>query len=497
MAREDQSNFRWANIGGLMSKRMKRRSTQQLGVISTNNESKNQKFRKKHLHKYDQYYESEQYDHLPSWDKSVAQKGEYVSIRNRKPRFQFPFAKNLSQRLTAKFLGQSVFPKFKIEESPDDQAFIDAVIRESKIKSAILEPMRRCLNTGSYFLRFKIDRGAVSFEGWDSKYCYPVLLPNGELESIVVQYVYEDEKERDLQGREKKKWYKLELNTQSEILYDNPEYIENEEPNFTEVDRFDHGFGFVQGQWLRTHEDSKDPDGYGLVSDITDFIDEICYSLSQSSQSVSYNQDPILTFNNMNEEEQDGLIRSVMKAWNLGRDGKAQFLESNLSGVERAGELRDKVTQNIGEITRIVMLDPEKIVGSAQSAKAMEVLHAPLKDLIDELRSAMEGQLKSLVLKIGLSILLANKLGIDTPIDIPEGYVPTSFNIVVSWPPIFQQTMEDLQKKVQVVSAAATASLISRETGTRWLAKDFDIEDIEAEIAKIAAQPVLNPFGGF
>jgi hypothetical protein len=253
----------------------------------------------------------------------------------------------------------------------------------------------------------------------------------------------------------------------------------------------------VQGQWLRTHEDSKDPDGYGLVSDITDFIDEICYSLSQSSQSVSYNQDPILTFNNMNEEEQDGLIRSVMKAWNLGRDGKAQFLESNLSGVERAGELRDKVTQNIGEITRIVMLDPEKIVGSAQSAKAMEVLHAPLKDLIDELRSAMEGQLKSLVLKIGLSILLANKLGIDTPIDIPEGYVPTSFNIVVSWPPIFQQTMEDLQKKVQVVSAAATASLISRETGTRWLAKDFDIEDIEAEIAKIAAQPVLNPFGGF
>jgi hypothetical protein len=31
----------------------------------------------------------------------------------------------------------------------------------------------------------------------------------------------------------------------------------------------------------------------------------------------------------------------------------------------------------------------------------------------------------------------------------------------------------------------------------KWLAKDFGIEDIEEEKAKIAAQPVINPFGGF
>jgi hypothetical protein len=29
------------------------------------------------------------------------------------------------------------------------------------------------------------------------------------------------------------------------------------------------------------------------------------------------------------------------------------------------------------------------------------------------------------------------------------------------------------------------------------MAKDFGVEDIDAEIQKINSQPVLNPFGGF
>lgn len=57
--------------------------------------------------------------------------------------------------------------------------------------------------------------------------------------------------------------------------------------------------------------------------------------------------------------------------------------------------------------------------------------------------------------------------------------------------------MQDLQQKVAVAVAAAGGSLISREAMTRWLAEDFNIENIEEEIAKIAAQPVLNPFGSF
>ena len=37
----------------------------------------------------------------------------------------------------------------------------------------------------------------------------------------------------------------------------------------------------------------------------------------------------------------------------------------------------------------------------------------------------------------------------------------------------------------------------SRATLTRWLAKDFGVENIEEEVAKVGTQKVINPFGGF
>ena len=54
----------------------------------------------------------------------------------------------------------------------------------------------------------------------------------------------------------------------------------------------------------------------------------------------------------------------------------------------------------------------------------------------------------------------------------------------------------DLQGKVSLAASAVTNNLISRETGTKYLAKDFNVEDVEEELRKIMAQPILNVFGG-
>ena len=160
-------------------------------------------------------------------------------------------------------------------------------------------------------------------------------------------------------------------------------------------------------------------------------------------------------------------------------------------------ELRDKMKMGVQDLTRVVMLDPEKIVGSAQSAKAMEVLHGPMVELVEELRPQLEKHLQSLLLKLAMTTLLMNSRGDIVPIEIPAGYVPKSASLTFVWPPIFPLTMQDLQQKVSIASSATGANLISRETATKWLAKDFGVENIEEEIAKIAAQPQLNPFGSF
>lgn len=294
-----------------------------------------------------------------------------------------------------------------------------------------------------------------------------------------------------------KKWYKVELGKESDVLYDNPDYDDaGEEPLFKVVNRSDHGYGFVQGEWAKVGDDPHDPDGVSLVEESEGFIDAFNYSLSQSDHAVSYNQDPQLILNGLDNDEMESLVKSSSNAWNMGRDGKADYLESNLSGVDAAMELRKKFREAVGDVTRVILMDTEKMVGNAQSAKAMEVLHGPLLDLIDEYRPYVEKALMKFLQKMVAAILLNADRGLEMAgITIPDDYNLLSLNIEFKWPQVFPMTMQDLQQKVSVASQAAQGNLVSRETLTRWLAKDFGIDDVEDEVAKIAAQPVINPFG--
>ena len=102
---------------------------------------------------------------------------------------------------------------------------------------------------------------------------------------------------------------------------------------------------------------------------------------------------------------------------------------------------------------------------------------------------------------MALATLIAQQQGIPVPIEIPADYVPKSFGTEVDWPPIFQETMEDLQKKVAVAGSAKNQGLVAPATAARFIQKDFGVEDLEAELAAIAeeqkAQAALNPYGGF
>jgi hypothetical protein len=58
-------------------------------------------------------------------------------------------------------------------------------------------------------------------------------------------------------------------------------------------------------------------------------------------------------------------------------------------------------------------------------------------------------------------------------------------------------TMADLQAKAAVAGQITGATIASREWALEWMAQDLGVEDLEYEKARIAAQPVINPFGMF
>jgi hypothetical protein len=455
------------------------------------------RYRDDDLHTFDQYMCNDQYEDLLPWD-SCGQ-DEYIPMRKRKPRVIWNLPKRIVNTVAAKLCGDDVFPNHKIEDDPDTETFIQLLIKTSNLKHGVMGAAKKMLGAGSSFLRYFVVGPVIRIELYDSKYCYPTFDEEGHLETIEIRYVYEDDEDRDERGNPREKWYKLVLTTDSDVLFDNPLFVAGGAvPDFQEVSSVQHGLGFVQGQWFRTDLDKHRPDGPSILDGNLEFFDSLNYSLSQADQAVAYAQEPQLAINGLDIDDIDELIKSSTKSWNLGREGKAEFVEADLAGVEKGIELRDKFKQHVTDVCRVVMLDPEKIVGSAQSAKAMEVLHGPLVELVGELRQMVGPQIEELVTKLTVTILSLEEQGLNEVISMPKGWQPKSLTLVTDWPQIFPMTMEDLQLKAQVATSVATAGIISKESITRWIARDFGIEDIDGELAKIAAQPPApSPFGAF
>ena len=477
---------------------MSQLASRTLGIIPANKAGAySVLFRNYDLDLYDAYYEGRQYDGLQDWE-SAAQQDEYVAVRARKPRVIYNVSKILTDRVAAKLIGSKAFPTFKIEDDPDATQFFRTAAKACNLRKAMLDPIKKCLTNGSCLVRFYIKNGVPKIEGYNTKHCWPKLDETGELESVEIRYVFEDEQDRDAQGNAKQKWFKLLLEKDCDTSFDNPEYREGGGlPDFQVTERVQHDLGWVQAEWFRTREDKFSVDGYPLCADILSFIDELNYSLSQTSQAVSYGQEPQLTVKGMNEEELEELIKSSAKAWALGRDGEANFLETDLGGVKVAQEQREHMAKLMMDIVRIVIQDPEKMTANAQSGRALEVLNQPLVELIDELRTVFEPSIRNLLIKVSMTMLEMMARGEETILEAPEGYIPSSLDLVLHWPPIFPPTLADITAMTTAANTASAGNLISRESLTRWLAGVFEIEDIEEELAKIAAQPPPpNPFGG-
>jgi hypothetical protein len=447
------------------------------------------------LNELDKYYDGTQYDDLIDWDLANESK-EYLPVRQRKPRVRFRLAKRMADEIGSKLFGEKVAPQFGVEDDPDTTYFLGLVEKASRFRLKMMAATIKACTSGSCFARFYFAEGHPVIEIYASKWCYPVFSVSGELQEITVRWVWTDTMELDNTGKPREKWGQLYLSKDRDVLFDTPAVESGADPVFNEVGAIDHGLGFVQGEWFRTTDELGVPDGQSIIEPAISFFSEMDYSASQSSQAISYNQEPIPLISGLDVDSIDELIKSSTRGWNLGREGDAKFLESNLAAVQRAMEFRDKIRLGLQDVTRILLMDPEKMVGHAQSGKSLEVLHGPLLDVVYMLRESFGPTLSRMMSKMATVAYMLGRANAGI-ITVPPGWSPASLDPTVTWPDVFPETVEDLQKKVSVGVAAANASIVSRETITRWLAKSFGIEDVEAEVAKVAAQPILNPFGSF
>lgn len=479
--------------------RSKKRADNILGVVQDGGipGNKVKRYRKESLQTIEDYMTGCQYQGKMDWDQACGCE-DYVPLKDRKPKIIYPFGKVFTDRISSKLLGASTFPKFKFQDDPDTEYFLGLIISETFFQAKMLDAIKKMVAKNAVFVRFKLVEGSLQIEKYDPNNCWPEFHPNGDLSLMKIRYVYQTE-ELDDSGRKIERWFQLILTENSDILFDNPIFNENSEPEFEIVQQVEHGLGFVQGEWFSRGESNNSPDGdeSPFLEDMFDFIDAINYNLSQSDTATRYGMDPQLMISGMDEESLDTLIKSSAKAWALGKEGKAEFAEVSGSGVETGMKMREDFYKKCQDIARIVFLDPEKAVGSAQSGKAMEVLHGPLVELVNEFRPWVEKGMKKLLVKIMSAILYYNNNDFETDFITPPDYAPKAMDFKCLWPPVFELTAQDKQQLVSICLQATNGNIIARDTGLRWLQSqgvDFGVEDLEAEQDKINNQKNFNSF---
>lgn len=462
------------------------------------------------LDRYDQYYQSKQYDKLRPWsDQRDETTQAYIPIRKRKPSVIYSLPRLLVERAASKLVGGRQFPQAVVpviggEVTNDEltEQLLALIIKQSKMKVKAVDYAKEFFKSGGVFVSYAVINGVFTLKHYNVKHCSPKFnkLTN-ELEGVRVQYKYHDEQDIDKNGKPKEKWFRLDIDSQVEVLYDNPEVkaTDNGDPHFDVVARVQHGMGFVPGQWIVNGESNDTIDGKSILPAILDIADAINYQLSQHDQALTYTLEPQLVFSGMDEHEIDRLVKSATKAWNLGREGQANFLEINGSGLEMSEQFRGNISQKAQDLAKVVILNPEKLEGVYQSGKAMEVLHAPLVDLIHEVRPWFgEYGLVPLLTKMLVTAINLNMRGEELSITFPEGYEPQSMDIDFEWKPIFEPTLQDIQTTVGIATQASTSNIISRRTATKFVAEYFGIKDIELEQKEVIEQPLPpSPFGPF
>ena len=469
-----------------------------LGVIPGDKSPLVLRWRCRWLRVLQHYMERTQYDDKMDWF-DAERNNEFVPLRDRKPFIISPLPSVHVARINSKLFGIEAFPSFFIENDDTSSELLSIIIKTIFFQTNIKEIGKELLAYGSAFLSFRLENGSVVLEAYNPNHCYPVFDQYNDLESITIKFVFPDPEDLDKKtGKPIEKWYCKKLTKTQDILYDNPKYLTNAKPVFSPVDSVEHGLGFVQGQWFKLSTDPRVLDGDSLIQDILDLTDSLSYNLSQSDRASEYGNDPQTIFSGLTVDELESLVKSKDRAWALGREGSAQFLEISGTGLQNATEQDRRIRQAAQEITRAIFHDPEKITGSAQSAVAMKVLYAPLVDFILEVRPIVEHSMIKLITKIFLLFIKFNSQGVQLPIQMPANYNPKSIDISVKWKDVFPMTIQDFQQLSTVLTSLSNANIISRETVLEKLSQYpwLKIDDIQQEVSKVDNQKQFYSFFG-
>lgn len=447
--------------------------------------------------------------------------GWFVPYSKRRPSARYHIARMVVRRLTSLLFGKDRFPEITVQGSEDDEDYARALVDESRLKLRMIEGRNLGGAMGTACFSFAFVEGKPRVEVHNAKHCTVLRWANENDHrpaAVLSAYSYprqvwdpQAQRMRELRYYAVRYWDETIEATWDPIPAKVAETIGwmNAVPRRVTA----HAFGFCPFYWVQNVADSCEPDGEGDYEGFEGDFDEINQLLSAVSKGTKSNVDPTLVIK-MDPSRNTGNVQKGSENA-IFSEGGAEYLELKGQAVQAAVQLLERERAYTLDALGVVVADPEKMAGSAQSGRALEILYAPMLALCDLLREQygtfgvkpiVRDMMRAarILAARGETVVLPPRVETKKPAPPKPGEPPappeeheevvvverkpgtSDVEITLSWNPYFPPTWEDITK---AVTSAQTASggkpVISQRTAVSTVASLFGVQNVDAELAAI------------
>lgn len=447
-----------------------------------------------------------------------------LSVRDKRPTAPKNMCKTVVRRFTGLLLSEKRRPRVTCEGDPDTEDFLNAVIEKSRFWSVMRAARDKGGAMGSVMVTAHLREAKFTYEVHNAKNVTIVWKDRRTWTPLAILKMYRyseevdvvDPKTMEVTGTRQVPYLYRRIITESEDVIYQPLNLEEPAANMWERDEglcVKHGLGFFPGVWIQNEADSDDMDGSPDCDGTWQTLDTIDRLLSQMNKGVLMNVDPTPVIKTDPKEiaQSERPILGSDGALNVGVSGDAKFMEMDGAAVEVALKLLDELVKTVLDLTQCVIVDPEKMSGSAQSARAIEYIFEPMIERADDLRSqygsafvelmrmteAIARKFQSMTVplpdledgrkQIGrfrFDLPPRKMLGLDGKSTIEPHKLGPGGYIQIQWGPYFTPTETDNKQRIDNASAANQAGFIDKTTAAREVAPIFNVKDVEGTVAR-------------
>lgn len=430
------------------------------------------------------------YDHL-QYDfntEKVDNTGEYIPLRQRRPSVTYRLAKIVVDESVSMLFSESHFPEIDCEDKTVAE-ILNTLKKESRLNEVMINAAT-IGSVGSVAVLMRVLNNRVFFKAMNTQHLIPTFDPNNPDKLIKIREQYkvkgkelsnlgysipDDDMNQDF-------WFAREWDDMNETFYLPWKVNDDKAGPLLDTSRsVNHSLGFVPVVWIKNLPGCDDIDGDCTFEASINTSIEIDYQLSQAGRGLKYSSDPTLMIREPAIGNSGQMIKGGGNALVVGEEGDAKLLEISGSAAAAVIEYVRCLRELALESVHGNRSNADK-VSAAQSGRSQELMNQALVWLADRLRITY-GEFGLLTL-LQMVVLASEKY----PLIIGGQKIKQmnkEKNICLRWPAWYSETAQDRLSTATTLKTLKEAGHISQETAVKTIAAEYDIEDVQAEIARI------------